>query len=192
MSKPICLCDVDGVLADLTGYMMNVYNEKYNENVTYDMFTSWNVGEVYKKCTDNPFIDLLSDEDIATLPVIEGCKEYITKIKEMTDFYICTNIHPRRHVYRHQWLSKNFKWYCSDMLISCKDKYLIKGNILIDDYFYNHSANRDISILVSQPWNSEHKDTLLDNMIRTNDYERMYYIVKDYSNLQKYKKVVIF
>ena len=187
-NKITVLVDVDGVVADLMSLIIKRYNEKYKESLDYSDLTTYDTKSIMTKCVKDPFVELKSPEDMGKLDLIIGAKEALDELNELVNLKICTALQPANVLPRHEWLKKNFSWYKSHQLITCVDKHMIKGDILIDDCFEKHSEDRGLSILFAQPWNEWYKEVMPDNMIRTDDWSRIVRIIKDYIAYANYKK----
>ena len=186
-NKITVLVDVDGVVADLAGLIIKRYNEKNSESLEYSDLTTYETKSIMTKCVKDPFVELKKPEDMGELDLLIGAKEALDELNELVNLKICTALQPANVLPRHEWLKKGFSWYKSHQLITCVDKHMIKGDILIDDCFEKHSEDRELSILFAQPWNECYKDDMLDNMIRTDDWSRIVQIIKDYIKFKEHK-----
>ena len=187
-NKITVLVDIDGVVADLASLIVKRYNEKYGESLKYSDLITYDTKSIMTKCVKDPFVELKTPEDMGNLDLIVGAKESLDELNELVNLKVCTALQPANVLPRHEWLKKNFAWYKSHQLITCVDKHMIKGDILIDDCFEKHSEDRGLSILFAQPWNECYKEDMPDNMIRTGDWSRIVRIIKDYIAYANYKK----
>ncbi len=135
----IIACDVDGVVADLFASWLAKYNKDYNDTLTPDKITEWDVSLFVKPECGEKIYDYLRHGDLYDeVPVIEGALEGVeelrmlghrvvfvtTCVKEMTD--------PKWN-----WLEKRgflpHGRYNQDDLVIAADKLLVDAQLLIDD-----------------------------------------------------------
>lgn len=135
----IIACDVDGVIADLFAAWLAKYNKDYDDTLTADKITDWDVTKFVKPECGTKIYDYLRHGDLYDeVPVIKGAQEgidafreaghrivYVTTcVKEMTD--------PKWH-----WLERNGFLpkgkHTQDDLVVAADKLLVDAQLLIDD-----------------------------------------------------------
>ena len=141
-NKITVLVDIDGVVADSAGLIVKRYNEKYGESLEYSDLITYDTKSIMIKCVKDPFVELKTPEDMGNLDLLIGAKESLDELNELVNLKICTALQPANVLPRHEWLKKNFSWYKSHQLITCVDKHMVKGNILVDDCFEKHSEDR--------------------------------------------------
>jgi 5'(3')-deoxyribonucleotidase len=138
MIRPICLVDMDGIVANFERRAIQVYNQKVG--------TSLDEFNVDKYVGDKTIIDESIDKWIyrksfqeqfffAEIPVIENAQEGIRLLSEHFDIYFLTTEYrsnPTCVYEKQQWLETYFpKW--ADNTIFTKHKNMVYGDILIDD-----------------------------------------------------------
>jgi 5'(3')-deoxyribonucleotidase len=138
MTRPICLVDLDGIVADFERHAIQIYNEKTGANL--DEFCP------DKYVGDKVIIDESIDKVIyreafsrmsffAGIPMIKNAQEGMRLLSEHFDIYFLTTEYRSNTtcVYEKQrWLDKYFpEW--ADNTIFTKHKHMVYGDILIDD-----------------------------------------------------------
>ena len=153
------LCDIDDTILDLISVWLEVYNADYNDNLTKDDLTDWNIAEFVKpECgtkifnyLDDPNLDLYYAIDPATnsLEVINALK------KEKNRVIYATRLDPFQRKYK--WLLKHGFLTDTRDYVLAEDKQLIKSDIMIDDRWdYINNYNGIFGILMNQPHNKKY------------------------------------
>lgn len=148
------MVDIDETLNDLIETILPIYNTKYQDNVTINDITEYNIHKFLKPECSDIFKEFMTDSLIENLQVNRGAVEALTELSKDNDIYFLTSAHPKSVLPKHKWLQKHFPFYHSDRLIICHDKGMVKGDIIIDDcvdYLKNSSCL--IKILFRKPWN---------------------------------------
>ena len=147
------LCDIDGVVDDLVEQITNKYNEAYNDNLTIEQITEYNMNLFTKPECEDVFDEFCTPELILNMNPIEGAVEAITELMREHDFYFITSTIPENVGYKNSWLKEYFPLYTEKMLIVTYDKSVVPGDILIDDYADNLHSNVKLNLLYNRPWN---------------------------------------
>ena len=135
----IVACDVDGTVADLLHVWLGKYNADYDDDLTPEDITGWDVAPFVKPECGKKIYDYLRRGDLYDeVPVISGALEGVedirrrghrvvfvtTCVKNMTD--------PKWNwLERHGFLPKGR--HNQDDLVIAADKTLIDARLLIDD-----------------------------------------------------------
>jgi 5'(3')-deoxyribonucleotidase len=141
--KPIVLLDVDGVLADFVGPYLDVVNSlTFDKGITLmrhqrEDVKTWRISESLgltdeiKAAVD---VKVKSVGFCAGLPVIDGAKEGVKALQEISEVYIATSPWKGPHWSheRAEWLEKHFGIE-QDRVMQGKAKFLLDGDVLIDD-----------------------------------------------------------
>lgn len=145
------LVDMDCVMVDFIGALIEKYNEKYSADIVVEDITAWNLPQ---DMTDifmndpNFFLDLLPFPK-----VIEGIRHLAKyhSVFVVTDPSDCPNIEKQKNT----WM----KFYLPEIPIICtKDKSKLNGDVLIDDAPYHlEQFKGKLTICVDWPWNREVK-----------------------------------
>lgn len=163
----IVLLDCDGVLADFTGGVLKVFNERNGTSFTSEDITYWDMAH----CLGVPnhvIYDIASEEGFcARLNPIPGVVDALDSLYKIADVYCVTSpIHTSRY-----WMYERTNWLhdlgiTPSRIIQSSAKYLLMGDVFIDDkprsvqswvYARNKWLNRtdgDGAFLWAQPYNS--------------------------------------
>ena len=184
MTKPIILVDSDQVLAQFVKKWLDTYNERYDDNLTEEEFagTFGGVHEVVKPEVGKKIYDLMKEPGFfADLDIVPGAQKAIEKLMEVAEVYIVTaySADGESAKGKVQWFEKHFpKIVEEERLILCKPKFLVYGDVLIDDSMENledwqtfmeaKTNTSPVSICVAQSHNAEAADNpLIDIRLST-------------------------
>lgn len=155
---PVVLCDVDEVVADLHSEWLYRYNEKYNDNLTPDDITDWNLSRLVKpECGDKVFDFLRMPDLYQHVRPVEGAKEGVDRLRDggyrvifVTSCVIGSMDQKARWLLRHGFISDR---HSPRSLVIARDKFLVRGDVLIDDAPHNLEPFPGHKILVDRPYN---------------------------------------
>lgn len=136
------LCDVDGVLADLTSELLRRYNHDYNDSLTIDHLRTWAFHEYVKPECGRRFYDYMMADDLYDhVAPVEGAQDSVKYLKEEAGLGIvfvtkCTyNMVDQKA----RWLSLHGFTRSGkgrDLprdLIVARDKTLLRADLMIED-----------------------------------------------------------
>ena len=175
IERPIIGLDIDGVLADMAGSMVTIYNYKsicegappFIKNDSYDVsdlvdydFTKL----IGKECFIEMVKTMESKEACSRLPAYNYSKRLYSKLCDIGNVIFITkpfSLYKNWYVERNTWIKKNFG-VNQDHIIYTSKKHLINADILIDDcidvikdwVLYTNKP----AIKVERPWNKDYKD----------------------------------
>lgn len=156
------LCDIDDVVNNLVEKTLIEYNKKYKDNLELNDITEWDIREFLKPECENFFKEFATNDFLSSLDVQPKAKEIIEKLMKKHKFYFVSSTYPN-HVYaKDMWLHEKFKGYDSSMLVICRNKHLIHGDILIDDcgdnFVFDEKSPVKYNLIFDKPWNREYKE----------------------------------
>ena len=165
--------DVDDILVECTSYAMRLANEKYQFDppITIHEKTSWGrngsrADVIYPYFSDENFY--------RTQPVYEGAKEFVRKLSQMTEVYICTAVPPEFMGIRAQQILREFPEIPQDHIYMGFRKDKIHTDILFDDAMHNIlTSSAKYPILMRRPWNQE-----ATGMLAVNNYDEFLKLVE--------------
>lgn len=189
------LVDIDETLNNLIETILPLYNAKYQDNVKIGDITEYDIHKFLKPECQDIFKEFISDELIENLQVSEGAVEALTAISQYDDIYFLTAAHPKSVLSKHRWLKRHFPFYHSDKLITCRDKKLIAGDIIIDDcpHFLQNSPC-PVEIVFKKPWNRGYRcDYALYgySMQNWSEFANVYkHICGNFGTIEKLRQVI--
>lgn len=165
MSNITVLCDVDGVVADLHKEWLRRYNEDYNDTLTMDMITDWEITKFVKPECGSKIFDYWKDQTFyAWVDPIPGAVNGVEVLRSRGHRVVfvtsCADgtVDQKVNWLRAQKLITN-KYGPGPDFVAASDKGLIRGDVLIDDHLRNLEAAPELdTILFDQPWNA-HADS---------------------------------
>ena len=158
--------DVDDILMECTGYAVRLANEKYHFDPPMTIYEKERWGKVGTRI-DSVYPYFSDPEFYRTQPVYEGAKEFVRKLCQMTEVFICTAVPPQFMGIRAQRIMEEFPEIPADHIYMGARKENIHTDILFDDAMHNIlSSNAKYPILMRRPWNQE-----ATGMLAVNNYE---------------------
>ena len=164
--------DLDSTLNNLTKKWIDTYNEEYNDNLTINDITEWDLSKIVKPECGKKIFDIIHRPGFfyENMEVIEGSQD-VTKWlieKKKYDIYIVTAYFPNVLMDKFKWLEKYFPHISLKKVIPCNFKNRFNGDFLIDDGGHNirdfNKANKDsVGLLLDLPcpWNHNYTDIKL-------------------------------
>ena len=172
--------DVDDLLLECIPYAIKLANEKYKFNppITIHEVDRW--GKLDSRA--DVIFEFFKDPNFfRNQPVIEGAKEFVRKLSELTDVYIATSIYPEFMGIRAEKIIKEFPEIPQSHIYMGSSKELLNVDILFDDGMHNvFKSNAAYPILMRRPWNQN-----ATGMLAVNNYDEflklLEVITKSYS-----------
>ena len=164
--------DVDDLLMECTAYAIRLANEKYKFDPPMTIYEKDRWGEVGTRIdTIYPYF---SDPDFyRTQPVYEGSKEFVRKLTEIAEVFICTAVPPEFMGIRAQRIMEEFPEIPADHIYMGARKDNIHTDILFDDALHNIlNSKATYPILMRRPWNQDST-----GMLAVNHYDEFLKIV---------------
>ena len=165
--------DVDDLLMECTAYAIRLANEKYKFDPPMTIYEKDRWGEVGTRIdTIYPYFN--DAEFYRTQPVYEGAKEFVRKLSQMTEVFICTAVPPQFMGIRAQRIMEEFPEIPADHIYMGARKDNIHTDILFDDALHNIlNSKAKYPILMRRPWNAEST-----GMLAVNHYDEFLKIVE--------------
>jgi len=173
--RPVIGIDIDSVLRNNLGIMVDLYNDMFrnvyhkNLNMTVDDIKEYKAENAFPLIeptihikASEFFFHMHAKEVFLDAPAYPNVKECINRLKEVADIVIVSyqNGYTNKK-YALEWLEKN--GIDSNEICFIKDKTLIHLDALVDDNDWNFIGTHcGTSVLVTQPYN---KDVVLDELI---------------------------
>ena len=165
--------DIDDLLMECTSYAIRLANEKYKFDPPLTIYEKTHWGKLGTRidCIYPYFSD---PEFYRTQPVYEGAREFIKKLSQMTEVFVCTAVPPEFMGIRAQRIMEEFPEIPADHIYMGARKDNIHTDILFDDAMHNILAsNAKYPVLMRRPWNQE-----ATGMLAVNYYDEFLKIVE--------------
>ena len=158
--------DVDDVLLECIPYAIKLANEKYQFNPPLTIHEVDHWGHLGTRA-DVIFEYFEDPEFFRSQPVIEGAKEFVSKLSKLTEVFICTSIDPRFMGIRAERIIKEFPEIPKENIIMGTRKDKVQVDILLDDGMHNvFKSQAAYPILMRRPWNQN-----ATGMLAVNNYD---------------------
>ena len=160
----IILIDVDDVVADLMPSWLEQYNNEYNDNLTPDKITTWDISSLVVPDAKNRIYEIINNHRFyySVQPVVGALEGILSLRKSGHRVIFVTSAMVGHAGDKLRWLQHNRFLdpgkINDDDYIEVADKTLVKGDIIIDDRVKNvlgYVKTGGCAILFSRPWNSE-------------------------------------
>lgn len=148
--------DMDDVLADTFGKHIEWYNRDFNLNLKREDIVS---GEVYENVPEQHkksiWKHLSTPRFFYELEPLPGSIEVMEELYNKHEVYIATAAtqFPASLKEKCDWLAKYFPFIDWQHQIMCGNKFILKGDLLIDDRTYNLDSFEGNTLLFSNPHN---------------------------------------
>ena len=165
--------DVDDLLMECTAYAIRLANEKYGFDPPMTIYEKDRWGKVGTRA-DAIYPYFSDGEFYRTQPVYEGAKEFVRRLSQMTEVYICTAVPPEFMGIRAQRILEEFPEIPADHIYMGFKKDKIHTDILFDDAMHNIlNSGAKYPILMRRPWNRE-----ATGMLAVNNYDEFLKLVE--------------
>lgn len=147
--------DMDEVMADTLGKMIECYNRDYNDTVTVDRLHGKKLRHVAKCGNDvsKYFDDPTFMRDLNVMP---DSQDVIRRLQERYEIFIASAAMevPASFTAKFEWLKEHFPFIPATHIVFCGDKSIIDADYLIDDHAYQFARFRGQGILFTASHNA--------------------------------------
>ena len=165
--------DVDDLLMECTSYAIRLANEKYGFDPPMTIYEKVTWGKTGTR-TDSIYQYFDDPEFYRTQPVYEGARDFVRRLSQMTEVFICTAVPPQFMGIRAQRLMEEFPEIPQDHIYMGARKDNIHTDILFDDALHNIlNSNAKYPVLMRRPRNRE-----ATVMLAVNRYDEFLKIVE--------------
>lgn len=157
----LIMCDIDDTIANLQEVVVNIFNKRYNTEYTVDDFNSFDIMDVLPVEEATKFKSIYGESGVYDLvKPMAGSQEGLRKlINDGHQVYLASNIVPETHSEKVAFVQRYFPFIDPSRIIAIKDKWLLRGDIFIEDNLDNLLAKPYYErILINKPWNQWDKD----------------------------------
>ncbi len=166
--------DIDDLLMECTEYAIKLANEKYNYQPPLSLYEVTGWGKQGKR-TDVIYEFFSDPEFYRTQPLIKGAKEFVKKLSQMTEIFVCTAIPPEFMGIRAKRIMEEFPEIPADHIYMGARKDKIHMDILFDDAMHNVlNSEAKYPILMRKPWNQS-----ATGMLAVNTYDEFLRVVEE-------------
>lgn len=185
-NKLTILVDMDDVLEHFVDNWIFAINEKFDRNVDPKTLNSWEILHLYPGISELEMEQILESPDFwKKVKPIDGAVETMKKlIDDGHDVYVATSSWYKTLVPKmDEVLFKYFDFLKWDKVIVAKDKWMIRGDVVIDDGIHNLKNRDDNSLkLLFTATHNKSYDAEANGFIRVNNWKDVYReIVKEES-----------
>ncbi len=157
----IIFVDMDEVMADAYGAHLELYNAEFNANLTLEDCH----GKEVWQCVPEVHQDTVRQHNwrvgyFRNLRVIPDSQEVLFELNKKHEVYIASAAmeFPNSLKEKSDWLDEFFPFIPWKKRILCGDKFILKGDVLIDDRSKNLKHFEGRSIMFSSPHNANTTD----------------------------------
>lgn len=172
-NKKIIALDLDGVIWDLVGPWVHIYNILYDDDVKVEDIKEYKLSETLSKATSEELHNILLQESFWNYVFpFEYSFEYLNKLNNEYNLYIATKTDYRIFGIKVNRFLKLFPFMKSEQIICIDNKSLLNIDWLVDDCVDNLNGNYN-KILLDASYNRS-----TNEFIRANNLKEVYEIIK--------------
>ena len=165
--------DVDDLLMECTEYAIELANEDYKFDPPMTIYEKGRWGKMGTR-SDSIYPYFRDPAFYRNQPVYKGAKEFVHRLSQMTEVYICTAVPPEFMGIRAQRIMEEFPEIPADHIYMGAKKDKIHVDILFDDALHNIlNSSAKYPILMRRPWNQE-----ATGMLAVNNYDEFLKMVE--------------
>ena len=165
--------DIDDVLMECVPYAIRLANEKYKFDPPLTIYEVDRWGTLGTRA-DVIFEFFQDPEFYENQPVIQGAKEFVRKLSQMTEVFVSTSVYPQFMSQRAKRIAEEFPEIPADHIYMGSRKDKIDVDILFDDGMHNIlGSSAAYPILMRRPWNQE-----ATGMLAVNTYDQFLKLVE--------------
>lgn len=164
--------DVDDVLLECIPYAIKLANEKYKFDPPLTIYEVDRWGKLGTRA--DVIFEFFTEEFFRTQPVIEGAREFVRKLSQMTEVFVCTSVYPQFMSIRAEVIMREFPEIPPENIYMASRKDKLNVDILFDDGMHNvMKSNAAYPILLRKPWNQS-----ATGMLAVNNYDEFLKLVE--------------
>ena len=148
------ILDVDDVVLDLVPNWLKLYNRDFDDNLTKEQITEWDITKFIKPEAKNSIYQYVQNGEV--FQTAKPVKNAIKSIKQIISWQKCRIV----YVTAGDPMDTKYNWLCNHRIlfnkedfVSACDKSLIKGFSILDDKYENVVGFKGKGYLFDAPWN---------------------------------------
>ncbi len=147
--------DIDDLLMECIPYAIRLANEKYQFDPPLTIYEVDRWGKLGTRA-DVIFEFFQDPAFYKNQPVIQGAKEFVRRLSQMTEVFVSTSVYPEFMSLRAQRILEEFPEIPQDHIYMGSRKDKIDVDILFDDGMHNvFESKAAYPILMRRPWNDQ-------------------------------------
>lgn len=156
------LCDLDSVVVDLMGSWLACYNDAYDDDLNMDRILSWDTHLYTKPECGAAIYKYLTPDLFARLKPLPGAVEAVNVLTQHHSVHFITSAPRGTADAKIEWVRRYFP-HLKDNVFTGKHKYMLKGDVLIDDCAanlveYKTAHPGSTTITIDYPYNRNEVD----------------------------------
>lgn len=159
------MVDCDEVLNNLIDRTCQIFNERYNSNISPETFTQYDIYKCLSFEDAEKFSALWHERELwDSLSPIHHSQWGVKKlIDDGFNVYIATSTHYNNFPWKMEWIKYYLPFVKESHVICIGDKSALNADVMIDDCAENLINNiRCHRVLVTRPWNTDIHDDIYD------------------------------
>lgn len=174
------LVDWDDCVNTLMNSVVDVYNQKYDPPISFDMLTHFNLRDCLSEEIVNRIENIWINQDVweMLLPQDGAIATLQQMLNDGVDIYLVTATHYSNIGWKMNWLHKYAPFFPIDRVVVCHHKNIINADYLIDDRVENLRAGSYGRIVITKPWNKSARDDIF-GLYRAGDLQQAYQHIKE-------------
>lgn len=177
----IIVCDIDGILNDLIGKTLALYNANSGKNIQISDITTYELAGCLPQEDVDGICALFKQKSLwdSLKPLPESQKALHGFIKSGHDVYLATSTDPINFEWKIQWIEKYYPLVDTNNVIRIMNKGLLRCDVMIDDCLSNLKSNVCERIVLDYPWNRNTSADYAYNIHRANNWGDIVNIIND-------------
>lgn len=185
--KKVLIIDIDDTIINFGPHWIYRLNERYGTNVNYNDVDCWDVSRFFPTLTKEQVYSIITESDFyKDVPIIYEAYYYLKLLKEEGYKIVLCSSSSYKNL-QNKLEDCVFKWFdflSWENVVICKDKSVIKGDVMIDDGVHNLWNFDGVKIMPNKPHNqdayirslvaSEEDVNIANSIIRNYTWEEIY------------------
>lgn len=155
-SKTIAV-DLDDTLSHMVEYLLECYNNDYDDNLLIESITDWNLTSFVKKGCGREVEEYFKVPGFFLNPKPrEDAQEVLEQLSYDNEIHVVTSYYPAACLDKVSWVKKHFPFIPEKNIIFCNNKHLISTDVLVDDARHNLVHFKGTPVMWARPWNEKY------------------------------------